>query len=44
MGEYKVRKVGFIVGILVMIMLLVMPAPEGLSEIGIITYDYFLDD
>lgn len=34
MGEYKVRKLGFIVGILVMIMLLVMPTPAGLSEIG----------
>lgn len=34
MGEFKVRKIGFIVGILVMIMLLVMPTPEGLSEIG----------
>jgi len=34
MGEFKVRKIGFIVGILVMIILLVMPTPEGLSEIG----------
>lgn len=34
MGEFKVRKIGFIVGILVMIILLVMPTPAGLSEIG----------
>lgn len=34
MGEFKVRKIGFIVGILVMIMLLVMPTPEGLTEVG----------
>lgn len=34
MGEFKVRKIGFIVGILVMIILLVIPTPEGLSEIG----------
>lgn len=34
MGEYKVRKIGFIAGILVMIILLAMPTPAGLSETG----------
>ena len=38
MGEkwanFKVRKIGFIVGILLMILILVMPTPEGLSVIG----------
>jgi len=34
MGEFKVRKIGFIVGIVVMILLLIMPTPEGLSVVG----------
>lgn len=34
MGEFKVRKIGFIAGILIMLILLVMPTPEGLSAIG----------
>lgn len=34
MGEFKVRKIGFIIGIIVMIAILVMPTPEGLTEIG----------
>ena len=34
MGEFKVRKLGFIIGIIVMIAILVMPTPEGLTEIG----------
>jgi hypothetical protein len=34
MGEFKVRKIGFIVGILVMLLILAMPTPAGLSVIG----------
>jgi len=34
MGEFKVRKIGFIVGILAMILILIMPTPEGLSAVG----------
>ena len=34
LGAYPVRKIGFIVGIIAMILILIMPTPEGLSEVG----------
>ncbi len=34
MGKYKIRKIGFLVGILVMLVLAFMPTPEGLTVLG----------
>lgn len=34
MGEFKVRKIGFIVGVILCVLLLIMPTPEGLSVLG----------
>lgn len=34
LGEFKVRKMGLIIGIIVFIILLVMPTPSGLSVLG----------
>ena len=34
LGEYPIRKIDFIVGILAMIIILLMPTPEGLTEVG----------
>lgn len=34
MGKFKVRKIGFIVGLLVMLLLAFMPTPEGLTLVG----------
>lgn len=34
LGEFAVRKIGLIVGILVCALLLIMPTPTGLSELG----------
>ena len=34
MGKYKVRKIGFIAGILAMLLLAFMPTPEGLTLVG----------
>ncbi|WP_298018652.1 DASS family sodium-coupled anion symporter [uncultured Dysosmobacter sp.] len=34
MGKYKIRKIGFIVGILLMLIIGFMPTPEGLTVVG----------
>lgn len=34
MGKFKSRKIGFILGILIFILLLIMPTPEGLTPVG----------
>ena len=34
MGKFKVRKIGFIVGILLMLIIGFMPTPEGLTVVG----------
>ncbi|NLY47216.1 MAG: SLC13 family permease [Tissierella sp.] len=34
LGEYPVRKIGLIAGILAMIVILIMPEPDGLSVVG----------
>jgi len=34
MGEFRVRKIGLIVGIILSVLLLVMPTPEGLTVLG----------
>ncbi|MEL7647614.1 MAG: DASS family sodium-coupled anion symporter [Sedimentibacter sp.] len=34
MGEFKVRKIGFIVGVLLCAILIIMPTPAGLSVVG----------
>ncbi|MDF2615685.1 MAG: family sodium-coupled anion symporter [Sedimentibacter sp.] len=34
MGEFKVRKIGFIVGVLLCAILVIMPTPAGLSVVG----------
>ncbi|MDR7869213.1 MAG: DASS family sodium-coupled anion symporter [Tissierellaceae bacterium] len=34
LGAYPVRKIGLIVGVLAMILILIMPTPEGLSVVG----------
>ena len=34
MGKYPIRKIGFIVGILAMLIIGFMPTPEGLTLVG----------
>lgn len=34
MGKYKIRKIGFLAGILIMLILAFMPTPEGLTVLG----------
>ncbi len=34
MGEFKVRKIGLIVGVILCVLLLIMPTPDGLTVLG----------